>query len=777
MPIFKDALTKNSDSDRNNSESNWETAQNYQSNSNINPQATAQGKSMTKKLVSPKRVDVLVKKKYLEFLMGHKAVCEDYVLINSEEVKDYRRTDYAQLNGGMSSSMMSTSRVKDWMYVYDKKSPIQPIIFIDVNQFNDLDKYFSEFKIRKHEQKDKKSNDVNVFVEFGYYPKNCVSDSAQLEKLYQQDFLTPTGRSYIGHVNKKGKLVRNPEFEYDGERYVRVIIDDIEDIDTTTFMLSTKACATLKKGEVYWVKVEPILWEVQNWDFLPQSINPNGRGTADSVMLMTVSGILGGIPFYISKDPLTNILWQSSLVRAVLNGYDIQWQLANGNGNPGLAAWNNYDFHNEGFLDEAFADFNEPARQQSGGKRTMQTRLEKLNPDTTPENARRVMTDTEIIKSWIDAGESVLLRGPSGIGKTERIKTLYPDLLYIKLTNNMFPEKVVGSLNLQTGQAIPPDFAKEAILACANEEERQAIKENIQNIFELADIIYERSKNADKKTVILLDELLNVKPAVQSLVYSLVLNKMVEMGHGLKLPSNVVIVATGNQKKYSSIAEDLVEPLEKRFDHIYDMEPKVDEWLVDYAIPNKLHPAVIGYIMTKQRSSDKEDISYFYESPEVGERYVDKNGCRGRTNDPRGWAAMSRMLYNFEDDLVAGKFIGKNVEHLLRTTIESKLRTGWSSEFYTFYNRPQLSVQSVVEHKYTEDDLPTDINDKFFVMAGLLTANETEFRECREFIKKYCSPEYLIIYDTYWAGNDDARIELAAELARLDAFDTKERSR
>ena len=32
------------------------------------------------------------------------------------------------------------------------------------------------------------------------------------------------------------------------------------------------------------------------------------------------------------------------------------------------------------------------------------------------------MTDTEIIHNWIEVGESVLLRGPSGIGKTERIK-------------------------------------------------------------------------------------------------------------------------------------------------------------------------------------------------------------------------------------------------------------------------------------------------------------------------------------------------------------------
>ena len=136
------------------------------------------------------------------------------------------------------------------------------------------------------------------------------------------------------------------------------------------------------------------------------------------------------------------------------------------------------------------------------------------------------MTDTEIIQNWIEAGESVLLRGPSGIGKTERIKSLYPDLIYMKLTNNMFPEKVVGSVNLQTGQSIPPDFAKTAIMREATEEERKLVEENIQNIYDVADIVYERSKERDKKVVIMLDELLNVKPAVQALVYTLVLNRM-----------------------------------------------------------------------------------------------------------------------------------------------------------------------------------------------------------------------------------------------------------
>ena len=120
-----------------------------------------------------------------------------------------------------------------------------------------------------------------------------------------------------------------------------------------------------------------------------------------------------------------------------------------------------------------------------------------VTSDLGLDKAKR--TGTEIIQDWIEAGESVLLRGPSGIGKTERIKTLYPDLIYMKLTNNMFSEKVVGSVNLQTGQSIPPDFAKTAIMQEATDEEKKQIEENIQSIYDIADTAYERSKTSDKK--------------------------------------------------------------------------------------------------------------------------------------------------------------------------------------------------------------------------------------------------------------------------------------
>ena len=449
--------------------------------------------------------------------------------------------------------------------------------------------------------------------------------------------------------------------------------------------------------------------------------------------------------------------------------------------NKRYKADNNYRFKGKGFLQEAFdssLSISSVISQEDEKELTLEpqvrrSRLEKLNPDKTPTHQRRRMTDTETIKSWIDAGGSVLLRGPSGIGKTERLKKLYPDLIYIKLTNNMFPEKVVGSMNLQTGQSIPPDFAKQALLACATDYERKLIGENIQNLYELADTIYERSKSAQGKVVIMLDELLNVKPAVQSLVYTLVLNRLVETGKGLKLPANTVVVATGNQKKYSTVAEDLAEPLEKRFDHIVDMEPKVGEWIYEFAIPAKIHPSVIGYIFSKyqenRRSEEISDMGYFYEEPEVGENNLDRNGCRGRTNDPRGWESISKTLYAFEEDLKNGKFVGKDVEALLRASIGSKLREEWAEEFFDFYNNPTLTVEDITNKRYTQADLPRDINEKFALVAGLLNASVEQVGACREFIRKHCDPEYLSVYDMYWAGGDAQRMEKIAELQEISA--------
>ena len=625
--------------------------------------------------------------------------------------------------------------------------------------------------------KDKSGKVLYHTIEFGSYPQDKAKNSNELERLFNAHKLTPTGKTYTGYMKEDGSFQQNLEFKYGDKKYVRVISKKYVGFESE-YIDKTEAS---ENGIPMWAEVQPIKWKIKNWDELPRSINPNGKGIAKTIYVKSEEALLSGIPFYPENGKTQHTMWQNSPLRAIFNGYDLHEELNNGNGNNEYKSDINYNMKGKGFLREAFdisLDLSS-SMEQTDSKIQIEpqvrvSRLNKLNPDKTPTKQRIRMTDTEMIKSWIDAGQSVLLRGPSGIGKTERIKKLYPDLIYIKLTNNMFPEKVVGSMNLQTGQSIPPDYAKQAIMTFATDDERKLIQENIQNLYELSDTIYERSKTSQGKVVIMLDELLNVKPAVQSLVYTLVLNKLVETGKGLKLPANTVVVATGNQKKYSSIAEDLAEPLEKRFDHILDMEPKVGEWLYEFAIPNKIHPSVIGYILLKyqqnRRSEQIEDIKYFYEEPEEGDIFLDKNGCRGRTNDPRGWESISRTLYAFEEDLKNGKFIGKDVEELLKISIKTKLREEWAEGFFDFYNNPTLSVEEIVEKRYTQADLPRNINEKFATMTGLLNASPDQVGVCREFIRKHCNPEYLSVYDMCWAGNDEQRIEKIAELQEISAM-------
>ena len=353
----------------------------------------------------------------------------------------------------------------------------------------------------------------------------------RLERAYKTGSITRTRNSYTTDSRKYddhfGKFLakQHEEYKYNDKRYVRVKANS--DFEGRPFTLSNGESYT--DGDYVWVEVLPVKWLVDE----------------KAKIMITDKLIFSGVQFSYTKYYYIRDFDKTD-IKIFMDRY-FSRDLVQVRGRESL--------------DERAGEIESiPSRK---------SRLQKLNPDKTKPAERVKMTDTEIIHNWIEAGESVLLRGPSGIGKTERIKTLYPDLIYMKLTNNMFPEKVVGSVNLQTGQSIPPDFAKTAIMQEATDEERRLIEENIQNIYDIADIVYERSKDSNKKVVIMLDELLNVKPAVQSLVYTLVLNRMVEIGKGLKLPNNVVVVATGNQKKYSSVAEDLAEPLEMGFNIKY----------------------------------------------------------------------------------------------------------------------------------------------------------------------------------------------------------------
>ena len=120
---------------------------------------------------------------------------------------------------------------------------------------------------------DKKVNDSGVpEVCYGEYPQTIVDSqtSSKLEELFQSGNLSKTGKSYTKRRDRK-RSPRFPldrefsdeqveEFELDGNKYVRVVGSLCEYESTSHSILSNHQ--RVKEGEAYWVKVEPIVWLV-----------------------------------------------------------------------------------------------------------------------------------------------------------------------------------------------------------------------------------------------------------------------------------------------------------------------------------------------------------------------------------------------------------------------------------------------------------------------------------------------------------------------------------
>lgn len=214
------------------------------------------------------------------------------------------------------------------------------LVISEINESSGL------FKIKK--RNNKKTGEYYT-IEFGEYPKTYVGDvlNEELEKLYFYGGLTKTGKSYTGRMNlKTGEPIINCEYSYKGQRYVRVL--------TSIYDETKYSNGTTAKSDVYsWVKVEPIVWKITNWNNLSRGINPNGTGRDSFISVRTDDAIISGMPFYPFEKFDNSEMWQNSLIRAYLNGYNLYEELIQGNG---ILDYNilNFNFKgNNNFLVEA----------------------------------------------------------------------------------------------------------------------------------------------------------------------------------------------------------------------------------------------------------------------------------------------------------------------------------------------------------------------------------------------------------------------------------------
>lgn len=179
-----------------------------------------------------------------------------------------------------------------------------------------------EYDIR--EVKDTKGEIIYHTLQIGEYPKTNADEnlSQTLELLYhggkiKEDILC-TGRWYSCNGQKEenkdyaGK--HSPEFEYKGNRYVRIISHPNDGGNKYT-----DGTVAGKDGTVRWVKVKPISFKIINWDEMPKNINPKGNGKAKYFDLIAEEAIISNLPFHSNS-----VTWKNNPVRGFLNGIDIR---------------------------------------------------------------------------------------------------------------------------------------------------------------------------------------------------------------------------------------------------------------------------------------------------------------------------------------------------------------------------------------------------------------------------------------------------------------------
>ena len=330
------------------------------------------------------------------------------------------------------------------------------------------------------------------------------------------------------------------------------------------------------------------------------------------------------------------------------------------------------------------------------------------------------LTNDQMLLDCVKANVSVFLHGPSGVGKSSRVRQIDPTATFITLRPQMNPEEIDGVLNRETGEYIPPLWYTQLVKKCKDEP--------------------------NKMHVLFIDELTNVKPTVQSLIYSIVLDRKGKDGLW-PLPDNAVVIGAGNEAADVSAAYPLTGALYRRFCHIYyevnvadflnwanDISDtsKAEEIEVSEKPSKKLHPAIYSYIRSRGENVLYSD--YDEDEPKI---------CV----DPRKWEIASHLLY-----------VTKNPNSLLMA-IGAEL----TADFVQYVKEIPLSVEDVLNKNYDKNRLVQMGVDKKIATAMALTdANEKQIKPVRVFVKKYLGEEVLAQFDLTWIGENDDRALLIA---------------
>ncbi|MCI8555054.1 MAG: hypothetical protein HFI85_00560 [Clostridia bacterium] len=531
------------------------------------------------------------------------------------------------------------------------------------------------------------------------FPQSYALNSAEIEDAYQDGKLNATGRVYSGRyiAGLESVLQDNFEYEYKGNKYVRVRADKASKCQGK---VSFEGDIDFNKGEHYWFKVEPI-------EFLIE------KDENDTMLVRSKKGILSGVPFYHRNN---EVQWQNSIYRVYLNGYDLEKEFEIGNGNIADAPTRLYNSEGCGFLEEA--DMNAELNYSDEDDEEEEKQETKTRPNPYGVSINNTpLSVKEQMRFYIDEGISFMLHGPSGVGKTRRVQELDPDCVCLQLRNGILPEEITGKTGTEGRQSfwIEPTWYTRLKELCENDPEHNH--------------------------VLFIDELTNVRPNEQSLVFHLVLSRSIDGNIG-KLPDNCVVVAAGNSPEESEAAYNMPEPLFRRFEAHIELKPDIKDFLEwgSEKRPDgktKIHPLVAAFVAAN-------DKSVFYT------KYDTENPPKFAI-DPRGWEQVSNIIY-------------ANKGELRIKMLADKIGESNAIALIKFASLPRITIEDILSDQVDLKALPSKQTEKYALTCSFKCVDEKGVKKVREFVKVHLGRENLEVFDSLWIENDDERAILINQI-------------